>query len=242
MEDELENGGEYEGTTRSWRYILAVSFIIIILVGAGLIYLNRPHAETKQESENLSIYYLMPLDCEDCDLSMINEISSELKIEIKSIRTKIVPRPNVLIIFGDRADLGLANSKLNTLSLLCEFANITKACELRDGLRDIEFAVDCLNGYNVSSDSVIFYTGEDCDHCSEMKPWIRQLGKENYTFYTIDLVDENRTRIADECLSEILDLSGDIPQFACPALGRSHMGAFTSIGEMREFAENCRNA
>jgi len=241
MENEGENEGESEENMLSWKYILAVSLIVIIFVGVGLIYLNRPHNETGQKFENLSIYYLMPLDCEDCKQSMINEISSELEIEIKSIRTKIVPRPNVLVIFGDKADMGLANSKLNILSLLCEFANITKACELRDELRDIEFAVDCLNKYNISSDSVIFYTGEECDHCSEMKSWIKQLRKENYTFYTIDITDENRTGIADECLYNVLDLKGDIPQFACAALGKNHMGAFTSIEEMREFVENCRN-
>lgn len=241
MENEGENEGESGGNRLSWRYLLPVSVLIIILLGALLIYSNLPRNETEREFENLSIYYLMPLDCEDCDPSMISEISSELKIEIKSIRTKIVPRPNVLVIFGDKADMGLANSKLNTLSLLCEFANITKACELRDELRDIEFAVDCLNRYNISSDSVIFYTGEDCDHCSRMRPWIRQLRNENYTVYTIDFADENRTSIADECLYNVLDLKGDIPQFACAALGKNHMGAFTSIEEMREFAENCRN-
>ncbi len=241
MEDEGENRVGADETSRSWGYVLAVS-LIIILVGAGLIYLNRPHPETEREPENLSIYYLMPPDCEDCDLSMINEISSELKLKIKSIRTRIVPRPNILVIFGDKADMGLANSRLNTLSILCEFVNITRACELRDELRDIEFAVDCLNRYNVSSNSVIFYTEEGCDHCNRMKPWIRQLRKENYTFYTIDLTDENRTRIADECLYNILDMKGNIPQFACAALGKNHMGAFTSIEEMREFAENCRNA
>ncbi|OYT41732.1 MAG: hypothetical protein B6U86_01750 [Candidatus Altiarchaeales archaeon ex4484_43] len=168
MEDEGEKGGGADETSRSWGYVLAVS-LIIILVGAGLIYLNRPHPETEREPENLSIYYLMPPDCEDCDLSMINEISSELKLKIKSIRTRIVPRPNILVIFGDKADMGLANSRLNTLSILC---------------------VDCLNRYNVSSNSVIFYTEEGCDHCNRMKPWIRQLRKENYTFYTIDLTDE----------------------------------------------------
>jgi len=126
MEDEGENRVGADETVRSWGYVLAVS--LIILVGAGLIYLNRPHPETGRESENLSIYYLMPPDCEDCDPSMIDEISSELKIEIKGIRTRIVPRPNILVIFGDRADMGLANSRLNILS-------IVRICEHHKGMR-----------------------------------------------------------------------------------------------------------
>jgi hypothetical protein len=240
MEETPDGGDESDGNRLSWRNLLPITVIVVILLGVVLVYFNLPPEEDVVGSGNLSVYYLMPVDCVECNPLMMDEISSDLGIEIRVIRTKIVPRPSILIIYGDRADMGVANSRLNVLSLLCEFANISGACELRDEAKDIESAVDCLAGYNVSSDSIIFYTGDDCEHCSEMKPWIRQLTGEGYVFYTIDIMDENRTKIADECLPNILDLRGNIPQFACAALGRTHMGAFTSFEEMRDFTVNCR--
>jgi hypothetical protein len=241
-EREEEPECECEESMTSWRCMLPTIVVIILFAAAILIYFNTPRPEKGQKYENLSVYYLMPPDCEDCDLSMIDGISSDLDVEIRGVRTRIVPRPNLLVVYGNRADMALANSKLNVLSLLCEFTNITRACDLRDELKSIESAVDCLNGYNVSPNSVAFYTGDDCEHCSGMKPWIRQLGKEGYAFYTIAIEDENMTQIADDCLSEILDLKGNIPQFVCASLGKHHMGAFESIEDMREFAENCKNA
>lgn len=241
-EQSTENRSDDRGV--SLKYLLLAGVVVILLVGVFLVYYNPPCRETVEESvtENLSVYYLMPPDCGDCDLQMIEDISSELGIKVRAIQTKIVPRPNMLVIYGDRADLGLANSRLNTLSLLCEFADIKRACELRDELRDIESAVECLGRYNLSANTPIFYTDSDCDHCREMSAWVEQLSGEGYAFYKIDIADEGRTRIVDECLSSILDMSGNVPQFACTALGRNHVGAFKSLEDMREFAVNCVSA
>ncbi|MBN2013872.1 MAG: hypothetical protein JW778_01705 [Candidatus Altiarchaeota archaeon] len=231
---------ECEDASLSCRYLLSVCVIIIILLGSLIIYLNLPYDENGERFENLTVYYLKPQGCVDCDLSAMNEVSSELRLDIAVVESDSVLRPSLFVVYGDESTLGLANSKLNMLSLLCYFADVKESCELRD--EDIRSAVECLSSYNISGDAVVFYTQEGCERCSDMIQWIRQLRDEGYSFYTIDVDDEDEREIAEQCLNDVLDLHGVVPQFACAAKGRNSIGAFTSIEQMTSFAEDCKGS
>lgn len=228
---------ECEEASLSCRYLLSVCVIVIILLGSLILYINLPYDEEGDGFENMTVYYLMPVGCVECNPLMIEGISSELELDIKIVESDSVLSPSVLVVYEGRSTLGLAKSRLNVLSMLCDFTGVKKSCDLR--LEDIDSMVVCLSGYNISADTVVFFTQDGCDRCSDMKPLISQLKGEGYGFYTIDVDDEDELAVAEACLSDILDLEGVVPQFACAGKGRSRLGAFTSIEQMRDFADEC---
>jgi hypothetical protein len=69
---------------------------------------------------------------------------------------------------------------------------------------------------------------------------VRKAG--NFSVVTLDVGYKSKRDIASKCLSEILDVEGNVPQLACPSNGLSRMGLFSSEDEMRKFAEACRSA
>ena len=231
---------ECEEAALSCRYLLSVCVIIIILLGSLLIYLNLPYDEEK--GKDVKVYYIMPKGCTDCDLKMIEKPAKTIGVDVEVVESDAFKKAMILVVSENKTDYTSANSELNFLGILCDFAQIDDACALFNESQDISLATACVEKYNVSLDTVFFYTQDGCDHCADMASWIRELKKEGYEFYTIDLDDEEKTKIADECLFKILDLSGDIPQFACASNGKGMPRAFTSIEEMKAFADDCASA
>ncbi len=101
--------------------------------------------------------------------------------------------------------------------------------------------IECLNKYNITSDTVIFYHTDWCPHCKKMKPWVQNLTDEGYKFFWVEAEKEpDKVKIVKECASKEINIYGGIPQFGCVANGESHLGEFMSIEDMRNFAEKCK--
>ncbi len=105
------------------------------------------------------------------------------------------------------------------------------------------FSYSCLEGYGIDKGAVIFYHTDWCPHCQKMKPWVQNLTDEGYKFFSVEAEKEpNKVKIVKECASKEINTGGGIPQFGCPANGKSHIGEFTSIADMKNFAEECNKA
>lgn len=192
--------------------------------------------------ENLRILYLMPIDCKNCDVAMIDDISGGIGIEIEKYVTDSVPRAMVLLTFKNKATTALAGSELNILNAICEFSGYKKACLLRDAMVGSPKTEICLDKYNLTKDQVAFYYTDWCPHCTRMKPWIKELENESYKFLWLNAENESDIKIAEECFSKILNIGGGIPQFACPSNGGLKVGEFSSKEKLKEFAEECKSS
>ncbi|HEX55263.1 MAG TPA: thioredoxin [Candidatus Altiarchaeales archaeon] len=223
-------------------------FLIVLAIFSGCITRECPECvcppcpsnQSHEQLDRIKIIYLIPLNCDDCNLPMLQDIAYELEIKSELYITDAVKRPSALIMKDNRATLAVANSKLNIVTAICEFTGNERACSMRDSINSSNME-NCLSKYNISKNSVIFFHTEWCSHCRKMVPWIEKLENETYEFVWIDANDDERMKIVRECLAQILDKRGYVPQFACPANSKLHIGEFRTIDEMRKFAEECRN-
>jgi hypothetical protein len=59
----------------------------------------------------------------------------------------------------------------------------------------------------------------------------------------IDANDSEKVKIAQECLSDVLDFRDwGIPQFGCTSNGKLQIGTFMDIDEMKNFSIDCKKA
>jgi len=202
-----------------------------------------PTPITQTEKGSLNLLYLIPPNCSTCDFRMIQKISTDLNIKIIPYVTDAVQTPMMFIGIGNKATLALANSRYNVLTAICEFANDENACILKNKAFEKEGSVGaCLSKYNISARAIIFYHSNSCIHCKRMMPLVRKLEKEGYNFTWIETKDEEKMKIVKDCLVNVLDTRGYVPQFACPLTKKLRVGVFGSIDEMRKFADECINA
>lgn len=105
-------------------------------------------------------------------------------------------------------------------------------------------SVDCLTEVTnaESSGAVLFYHTDSCPHCRDMMPLVSELESEGYSFKWLNAVNASNKELVDRCYSGILQVGSGVPQFGCVASGELHLGAFTGIDSVREFAESCRNS
>lgn len=230
--------------------------IILVLGFAVGVLLNRTCPEAKNcefttntcpkcptISEGLELLYLMPINCTTCDFRMIQSISNDLNFLIKPYVTDSVQSPMLFIGTKNKATLALANSRYNILTAICEFANEKNACLLKDReFAKNKDAISCLKKYNISSTSVVFLYSDTCSHCARMKPFVRNLENQSYNFTWVNVQDAEKMAMVKDCLLNVLDVHGYVPQFACPITKEFKVGVFTSIEKMKEFADRCINA
>jgi len=105
--------------------------------------------------------------------------------------------------------------------------------------------IQCLNKYNITSDTVAFYHASWCPHCQKMEPWVKELENQGYKFLWAQADSQESTmvanvKIAQECYKDVINFGGGIPQFGCAANGQLHIGEFMSKEEMKNFAEKCK--
>ncbi|MEM2918119.1 MAG: hypothetical protein QXY62_01285 [Candidatus Altiarchaeota archaeon] len=253
---EINHEKEIKRTSFSIPVLPALLGIILVLGFAVGVLLNRTCPEVQSEftsitcpkcptiSQGLELLYLMPINCTTCDFRMVQSISNDLNFLIKPYVTDSVQSPMLFIGTKNKATLALANSRYNILTAICEFANEKNACLLKDreSTKNKEVISGCLDKYNISSTSVVFLYSDTCPHCARMKPLVRNLENQSYNFTWINVQDAEKMAIAKDCLLNVLDVRGYVPQFACPITKELKVGVFASIEKMKEFADRCKNA
>jgi len=195
---------------------------------------------TGKLSGSLSALYLYPEKCKDCNLSMVKQLSNDLGLDIGIFLSRDVSRPSVLVANKDKSYLGIANSRFNIANILCGVANYTKACVVIDD--ELAKAKSCLNEYKINPENVVFYyTSDLCENCDLMVSWVKELEKESYNFTGIDMNNTMQMTVAKQCLNQLIDVNGYVPQFVCPTTGQTHIGKFDFYDDLKEFADKCRS-
>ncbi len=69
-----------------------------------------------------------------------------------------------------------------------------------------------------------------------MKPLVKELEEESYSFYWAGGSDSKSREILNDCFADVM--KGYVPQFIC-SNGVEHTGEM-SIENLREFADKCR--
>lgn len=92
----------------------------------------------------------------------------------------------------------------------------------------------------VPEDAIVFYYTDQCPHCSNMKPLVKELESQGYNFTWLNAGDECDRNIVKEKLNDTLRLLGGVPQFGCQKTKELQLGEFADLSEMRDFADKCR--
>jgi len=96
---------------------------------------------------------------------------------------------------------------------------------------------ECIKNYDLKKDTIVFVYSDSCPHCSKMKPLVKELEGEGYSFYWAGGSDANSYEMLNACFADVM--KGYVPQFICPN-GVEHTGEM-SIENLREFADKCRS-
>lgn len=165
----------------------------------------------------------------DIPLAQFKRMFNEKPVLNKSYSTPHIPWPLKII-------------KINTHKYNCtvKILNILTKEEYKN--------MSCLGRHGISENDVVFLYSDRCIWCIKMKPLLEALEKEGYGFFRVNIADSEKMKIAQECLSDVLNFDGAVPQFACPATGETHAGAFVKpdrspdISQLRAFAEECKKS
>ncbi len=226
-----------------------VAFIALILAVAVLVTLlinkQEPCEQQMKEcppcvfnqSSELKLIYLEPINCVNCDTEMIDTLAKQLGVAIEKYVSDSVPQPSMLIFHEGRNTLAVADRRYNILDSICQFTNHSKACELRDYV-NLTGIHDCLREHNITINTTIYFHNSEIKECQKIKGWIQELGNE-HSFYIISLNNIERMETAQECLPKLVSFEKlFVPQLVCPANGRKKIGAVTKE-ELKQFAVNC---
>ena len=195
--------------------------------------------ETQIETGGLSLIYLEPINCSDCDRSMMDDISQRLGIGITMYETDSVPRPSMLVSVGNRTTLIVATSRFNIMNAICRITGNKKSCDSCVG--DLLEVNRCLDDYNISPDTVLFLYMENSIYSKTMMSWLEDLEEKGYKFLWLNIENKTDIKIAKDCLINVFDLEGYFPQFVCPRTGEHKTGAFEKRVKLREFVDRCEN-
>lgn len=103
--------------------------------------------------------------------------------------------------------------------------------------------LECVEKYNIPSDTIIFYYSNSCGWCTRMKPGVEFLEEQGYNFYWIEASGDD-TEVISDCVIGHMTSSG-VPQFICVKTGEIHPGAFADKEgnldqeEMTEWVDSC---
>ncbi|MFH1447542.1 MAG: hypothetical protein ABIG39_01655 [Candidatus Micrarchaeota archaeon] len=187
--------------------------------------------------------FIVPSSCTDelCGISETQGWAGELGLELPVYKADWAQSPIILMYTEDSAGIIMQTSKREFMKGVCDFVNSTDACRIAD--EELEKAQagmkSCLGNYSISLDTVAFYYSDTCPHCARMKPWVTELEGQGYKFFWVNYQNQTNMQIATDCLSTILQFGGGVPQFACPANGEWHIGAFAEEDELLKFASDC---
>lgn len=233
--------------------------------GAGLLFDVVP-ALVSQEGgcsggvvdSGFSVYYLFPARCINCEKNtpptcdgcegfynapLLSLVSSELGVPVRFLVSDSVSDASIFVATGSQGFLGSAKSKTAIAQTVCATTGDASACSVVEG--QLSSLKECLLGYGVSPDSVIYHYGEDCPHCEAMSPYVRELENLSYDDapYSVKWVldeDEAGRRMLTDCLGGLVDINF-VPQVICPANARTKTGA-VRLSELRDFADECVEA
>jgi hypothetical protein len=189
----------------------------------------------------LSVIYLYPIDCPNCNASRVNAIVSGAGVPFASFMNDAVSYPTILMIYQNVSanqsisTIARASNDFNVISALCLGKNQI-ACNLKDGITSV--MQSCLQKNNLPLDTVIYYYSDWCGTlCNNMNSSLSKLEQNGYRLLRLN---EKFDSPAKECLKDFLNYAGGFPQFVCPKRVIAYTGAMDS-NSLESFADNCKN-
>lgn len=236
------------------NHVIALVFAVLIVILMGAYILNTPSQQECPEQEcncsetcefnqsaDLKLYYLMPQDCSDCDKEMIDSLSKQLGVGINKYYTDSVPHPSLLILVNKKSTLAVATRRFNILQGICDFANYSKACELKDYVNTTGER-SCLRKNNLSPQSVFYFYSKKGQKSMDMKEIVEKVEKQGYGFEYVRLNDREKMGISKKCLSNLTSFKQVmIPKMVCPATGEIKTGTLRESAIL-DFAKSCRDS
>ncbi|MBD3387942.1 MAG: hypothetical protein GF414_03270 [Candidatus Altiarchaeales archaeon] len=247
-----------------YRFAAGVLGVICLILAGFIVFGGTVHTEvvefnnTVYPVEDLTVYYLYPLRCVDCDLHVQGEcdyctsyydirlmdlISQEVGTPVQFKVSDAVSKPAVMVMYEDKATLGDARTRYNIAHTICLLSGLEKSCQLFES--ELERVGSCVEGYGLGEDSIVYHTSSgNCPICESTDKVVDELeGLEYddgvvYDVYTADHAVNKE--ILTDCL-QAFDRTEYAPQLLCPATGKDLTGDFT-LSEAREFADKCIEA
>ena len=102
----------------------------------------------------------------------------------------------------------------------------------------------CIEPFNVTQGTVIFYHSSGCGWCSKMVPGVENLETEGYDFHWAELTTGEGIDLVNQCYRKYIT-SGGVPQFICTTNANIKVGAFTDsnrnldVAGLKAFADAC---
>jgi hypothetical protein len=246
--------------------LISAALAVFCLVLAGYVFLSGGGVRTVYvnntvyPSENLSVSYLYPLRCVNCDLNkpgqcdycnsyydlrVMDMLSQEVGVPVRFYVSDTVERPNVLVAYNGKMALGDGRSRFNIANTLCRFAGVKKSCELYSS--EVAKVRTCVAKYGLSVNSLVYHRSSgNCPTCSKTDAIVDELRKLSYDesvkydVYSVDRSDSAQAGFMSACL-QVFDSVDYVPQLVCPGNGRDLTGQFT-LAQAQEFADQCIEA
>ncbi len=187
--------------------------------------------------------YITSENCELCDnlSSVARELADKLNIPFKEVGfTRELPSPGYILIYnGSFIQFNGIRDEISLEIELCSVTNNEESCDMVNmKMKDANMeAKKCLEGYNISKDTIIFYYSNNCGYCAQMKPIVEKLQNEGYTFYWAETTTGEGMDVVSNCLPNIIQ--GGVPEFICAGNVNVEVGA-RSEENLRALADECR--
>jgi len=97
----------------------------------------------------------------------------------------------------------------------------------------------CLKSFGIESGTVIYVYSDTCAFSARMTPWVLELQNKGYKFFLANTDNATAMNAVATCLSDIAGMEST-PEFVCPADGKSAVGTFPSIEDLKGFADACK--
>jgi hypothetical protein len=235
--------------------VLCIVLAALAVMGGGgvkTVYVNN----TVYPVSDLSVQYLYPLRCVNCDLNVPGQcdycnsyydertmdlISQDMGVPVKFFISDAILRPGLLVSYKDKVTLGDGRTRFNIASTLCDFAKAKASCDFFNGY--LSRSIECVKGFGVAADTMVYQTAsKSCPLCSKTDAVVEGLRGQDYSDgvkYKVFTADRSglSAGIISNCM-QAFDGDNYAPQLICPKTGKDLTGDFT-LSQAREFADKC---
>jgi len=241
-----------------FRVVSGVLAVLCVVLAVVIVSASAPAVPVS--SANISVYYLYPLRCVDCDLNKLGQcdyctsyydertlglVSDEVGVPLEFRVSDAVNTPGVFVSYKNKATLGDARTRYNIAGTLCRFAGVNKSC-VYYGAQSKRVS-ECVAGFGLGKGALVYHTGGSgcvkCEKTDKVVSGLESLSYDDNTPYLVKWADRSKAsgaKIVSDCFQSY-DNPSYAPQLLCAATGRDLTGDFT-LGQARDFADKCIEA
>lgn len=96
---------------------------------------------------------------------------------------------------------------------------------------------ECIEKYDISPDTVVFYHADWCPHCQNMRPIVQELEAEGYNFHWAETSTGEGMEVISDCLKDAIQQG--VPEFVCAGTKEVKVGEMPKEN-LKSFADKCK--